>query len=243
MPRVPVDVSASGTEGEVDDKDAVHPNVGQYHYTERERERLAADPEYPLKYRKRIEFAINTGFTIFYKNTNASQMMEGYMRAEMNRRLKNHPVLTVIVCATGYDMAWTPHFELIGRNGVDIKDSWAPTPKCYLGMAAPGFPNYFVINGPRGNLASGMGLPCLETEVGYVIQAANKMQSDRIRTLDVREDVVEQLDEYIDAWQETSVFSGPCRSWYKDNTRDGKVRVWGGSVGATGANQHHKGGS
>lgn len=138
----------------------------------------------------------------------------------------------IIVCATGYDMAWTPHFELIGRDGLDIKDFWAPMPKCYLGIAAPGFPNYFVMNGPRGNLANGTALPCLETEVEYVIQAAKKMQSDRIRMLDVREDVADQLNECIDAWQETrSVFSGPCRSWYKDNTRDGKVIIWGGSVG------------
>jgi hypothetical protein len=136
----------------------------------------------------------------------------------------------MIICATGYQMAWTPHFKLIGRNGQDIKDAWSPEPKCYLGMAASGFPNYFVMNGPRGNLANGTVLPCFETELDYVIQVVKKMQSDRIKSIDVRQGVVDQLDQYIDAWHETSVFSEPCRSWYKDNTRDGKVRVWGGSV-------------
>lgn len=141
-----------------------------------------------------------------------------------------HHEADIIVCATGYDMAWTPHFTLIGRNGRNIKDAWSPEPKCYLGMAAHGFPNYFVMNGPRGNLANGTVLPCLETELEYVIKAAKKMQSDRIKALDVRERVVDQLNEYIDAWHQTSVFSGSCRSWYKDNTVDGKPRVWGGSV-------------
>ena len=135
-----------------------------------------------------------------------------------------------IVCATGYDLAWTPHFELIGREGRNIKDAWAEFPKCYLGMAAPGFPNYYVMNGPRGNLANGTVLPCFETEIEFVIQIAKKMQSDRIRSLDVREHVVDQLNEYIDAWNQTAVFSGSCRSWYKDNATDGRVRVWGGSV-------------
>ncbi|GKT88313.1 sterigmatocystin biosynthesis monooxygenase [Colletotrichum tofieldiae] len=55
------------------------------------------------------------------------------------------------------------------------------------------------------------------------------MQSDRIRTLDVREHAVDQLNEYIDAWHETSVFSASCKSWYKNNTRDGQILVWGGS--------------
>jgi hypothetical protein len=66
----------------------------------------------------------------------------------------------------------------------------------------------------------------------YVIKAARKMQTDRIKALDVRESVVDKLNEYIDAWQETSVFTGGCRSWYKNNTVNGKVLCWGGSVSA-----------
>ncbi|KAJ4212362.1 hypothetical protein NW759_011750 [Fusarium solani] len=284
MPRVPVELT-SEKEGEfIQDKEAVHPSIGQYFYTPQEIQKLANDPEYLLNYRKRIEYAINEGFAIFYKGSEASEMAHKYMVAEMNRRLKNDPVLTqklipswpvgcrrltpgdgylealiepnvqchfseitsvtgaglvtrdgasyevdVIICATGYDMAWTPHFPLIGRNGISIQNAWSPEPKCYLGIGAPGFPNYFVMNGPRGNLANGTVLPCFETELDYVVLAVKKMQSDRIKALDVRERVVDQLNEYIDAWHETSVFSAPCRSWYKDNTADGKVRVWGGS--------------
>ena len=136
----------------------------------------------------------------------------------------------MIICATGYDLAWTPHFKLVGRDGREIGDAWSKMPKCYLGMGAPGFPNYYVMNGPRGNLANGTVLPCFETEIEYVIQVAKKMQSDRIKSLDVKERLVDQLNEYIDTWHETGVFSGPCRSWYKNNTTDGKVLAWGGSV-------------
>lgn len=314
MPREPVELDSEKEDARITDKEAAHPSTGQYFYTPEEQRKLSSDPEYLLNYRKRIEYAINEGFAIFYKDSDASNMAFGYMKSEMDRRLKNDPVLTnkliptwpvgcrydflphyyppfpsfffssfssepslyghrrltpgdgylealiepnvvchfsevarvnekglntqdgalhevdMIVCATGYDMAWTPHFTLIGRNGVNIKDAWNPEPKCYLGIAAPGFPNYFVMNGPRANLANGTVLPCFETELDYVIKAVRKMQDDRIRTMDVREKLVTQLDQYIDAWQQTSVFSGPCRSWYKDNTVDGKVRVWGGSV-------------
>ncbi|KAH8901734.1 cyclohexanone monooxygenase [Thozetella sp. PMI_491] len=140
-----------------------------------------------------------------------------------------HHQVDVIVCATGFDMSWTPHFPLYGRDGIDIKEAWSPLPNSYLGIAASGFPNYWVMNGPRGNLGNGTVLPCLETEVEYVIAAVKKMQSDRIAALDVKEDIATKLNEYIDAWCETSVFSGPCRSWYKNNTVNGKPMVWGGS--------------
>lgn len=94
MPRVPVELT-SNEEGEViNDKEAVHPSVGQYFYTPEETQRLANDPDYLLNYRKRIEFAINEGFAIFYKDTEASERVYKYMQAEMSRRLENHPVLT-----------------------------------------------------------------------------------------------------------------------------------------------------
>lgn len=104
MPRVPVDIAASATvqggsqEGKtaatVEDTKASMPVLGQYFYNEREVQRLREDPQYFLDYRKRIEFAINTGFAIFYKDTDASRMVEKYMRAEMMRRLDNNPVLS-----------------------------------------------------------------------------------------------------------------------------------------------------
>ena len=94
MPRVPVELT-SEKEGEfIQDKEAVHPSIGQYFYTPQEIQKLANDPEYLLNYRKRIEYAINEGFAIFYKGSEASEMAHKYMVAEMNRRLKNDPILT-----------------------------------------------------------------------------------------------------------------------------------------------------
>lgn len=56
------------------------------------------------------------------------------------------------------------------------------------------------------------------------------MQSDRIKILDVKEKIVDQLNEYIDVWYEMLVFFGLCCSWYKNNMIDDKIFVWGGLV-------------
>ncbi|KAM0276909.1 hypothetical protein ACHAQH_006281 [Verticillium albo-atrum] len=92
MPRVPVEVPGDDAAAVV--VDDTPPDVGQSFYDDSEMKRLTEDSLYLLNYRKRIEFAINTGFAIFYKNTEASRMSEMYMRAEIVRKLNNHPVLS-----------------------------------------------------------------------------------------------------------------------------------------------------
>lgn len=282
MPRVSLDLPNTA---KLDPQEVPNPLVQQYFFRQDEIEYLRNCPEEHLSYRKQIEAAINRGFAIFYKDTEASKMAEWYMRNEMEKRLSgnkelkeklipswpvgcrrltpgdgylealiesnvqchfreiasineagltlddgSHQEVDIIICATGFDMAWTPHFALHGVNGINIIDAWSPMPQSYLGIAAPGFPNYWVMNGPRGNLGNGTVLPCFETQIEYVIAAGKKMQSDRIEFMDVKADVTIRLNEYIDKWMATSVFTGNCKSWYKNNTVDGKVMCWGGSV-------------
>lgn len=65
----------------------------------------------------------------------------------------------IIACATGFEIAYTPHFKITGLGGVVMKEDWAETPNIYLSITAPKFPNYFVVNGPTGNWGQGCALP------------------------------------------------------------------------------------
>jgi cation diffusion facilitator CzcD-associated flavoprotein CzcO len=49
----------------------------------------------------------------------------------------------VVVFATGFDTSFTPHFEVIGRNGANLREQFGDFPKGYLGITAPNFPNLF----------------------------------------------------------------------------------------------------
>ncbi len=49
----------------------------------------------------------------------------------------------VVICATGFDVSFTPHFEVIGRDGANIKKQFGENPKAYLSITAPNFPNLF----------------------------------------------------------------------------------------------------
>jgi cation diffusion facilitator CzcD-associated flavoprotein CzcO len=127
----------------------------------------------------------------------------------------------IIACATGFNIAFAPPFEVYGTNGVRMKDQFEPEPQVYLAMAVPKFPNYFIINGVRGNWAAGTSLPSHEVCVEYILKAVKKIQEENIRALEVKQEPVTQLYEHVDAWHQGSpdgqhkgsVWNDECKSW------------------------------
>lgn len=63
----------------------------------------------------------------------------------------------VLVCATGFNIAFAPRWEVTGVNGAKMSDEFNPEPQVYLAMAAPKFPNFWIVNGVRGCWANGTG--------------------------------------------------------------------------------------
>ena len=64
-----------------------------------------------------------------------------------------HPV-DVIVYATGFHanrFLWP--MEIVGRDGVTLRERWGDEPRAYLGITVPSFPNLFCLYGPGTNLA------------------------------------------------------------------------------------------
>lgn len=49
----------------------------------------------------------------------------------------------VVICATGFDTSFTPHFEVIGRNNANLRSQFGDFPVGYLGITAANFPNLF----------------------------------------------------------------------------------------------------
>ncbi|KIX10029.1 uncharacterized protein Z518_01110 [Rhinocladiella mackenziei CBS 650.93] len=137
----------------------------------------------------------------------------------------------IIACATGFHIAYTPHFKITGVNGAVVQDEWKETPNIYLSITAPKFPNYFVINGPTGNWGQGCALPSHEVQLEYALQCIKKMQEEHILAMEPRQEPTIQINRHIDAWhKEKSVWAEDCRSWYKDNKVHGRVYIWPGSL-------------
>ncbi|CAH0054701.1 unnamed protein product [Clonostachys solani] len=138
----------------------------------------------------------------------------------------------IIVCCTGFDVAYTPHFPVKGRGGVLMREQWAERPRIYLTVATPGFPNFFHIGGPTGNWGSGCVLASHEVQAEYAIQACLKMSREQLHSVEPKDGPTDQYMVHNAAWHASfSHWADGCRSWYKNGGRaDGEVMLWCGSM-------------
>ncbi|EMT71967.1 Putative sterigmatocystin biosynthesis monooxygenase stcW [Fusarium odoratissimum] len=144
-----------------------------------------------------------------------------------------HEVDTLI-CATGFNTSFSSRFNIVGRNGVSLRTMWKTRgPEAYLGMAIAGLPNYFTLLGPNCPIANGSLIPCIESRAlnsaKYIVQAITKIQTDQIRSLDVKQPIQDAFNDYVQEVHKDLVWTGSCQSWYKDRKSGRVVAVWPGS--------------
>jgi cation diffusion facilitator CzcD-associated flavoprotein CzcO len=138
----------------------------------------------------------------------------------------------VIVCATGFDTTFQPAFPLIGRNGINLADKWKlDRPKAYFGIAVPNMPNYFCFVGPNSPISNGSLVIGIQTTAIYVYKWLEKLQTEGLRSFEVRHDVNEEYNQHVQRYMERTVWTRGCRSWYKRGTVDGPVvAIYGGTT-------------
>lgn len=142
---------------------------------------------------------------------------------------KEHPV-DVIICATGFDTSFRPRFPIRGRNGANLAEEWSREPRGYLGVAASGYPNYFMHMGPNSPIANGSLTAAIEMQTEYILRFMNRWQKEDIRSFDVRREAVDDFIHQKDLFMRRTVWTEDCTSWYK-NPADGRITaIWPGST-------------
>ncbi|MCJ1298203.1 hypothetical protein MMC08_000992 [Hypocenomyce scalaris] len=136
--------------------------------------------------------------------------------------------MDVLVCATGFQVAFKPAFKVINGEGNTIDEDWNNGVNLYLGVSAPRFPNYYTIVGPGATWSSGTLLPSIETTVEYSIKMMKKMQTEQIKSLAVKQEALDDIYAHFDEYHKTTVWSEECRSWFKDGKRKNRIYLWTG---------------
>lgn len=113
----------------------------------------------------------------------------------------------VIVLATGYAAhKFLSVVDVIGRDGVRLRELWSAGAYAYKGMTVQGLPNLFMLYGPNTN--GGSIIDKLETQSRYVVNKIAHILDNDLARLEVKPDIVlaynEQLQRdlaTVDAWQ------------------------------------------
>jgi cation diffusion facilitator CzcD-associated flavoprotein CzcO len=120
-----------------------------------------------------------------------------------------------IVLGTGFAATeFLAPMRITGRDGRDLHEQWKGGASAYLGTVVPGFPNLFVLYGPNTNLGHNSILVMLEAQIGWVVQAVRALRDGRARRLEIRRDVAEAFDAWVQERVGHTVFAGGCHSWY-----------------------------
>lgn len=131
----------------------------------------------------------------------------------------------VIAMATGFQAArMLAPMEIKGKNGASLRDIWGDDdPRAYLGMAVPGFPNFFMLYGPNTNLAhGGSAIYHSECQIRYIMQGIRELVERGASSIECRQEPFERYNQRVDEALKKMVWSHPgVTSWYKN--RKGRV--------------------
>lgn len=191
------------------------------------------DPELREKLRpsyragcKRLIFSMD--FYDAIQKPNAHVITTGIERIEPNGvRLTDGTLreLDVLVVATGFRTdAFIRPTTVLGRDGVNLDDAWADHPVAYLSLSIPGFPNFFMLNGPNGPVGNFSLISIAEAQVAYILALLEEIRAGRCREISASVDASTGWEAERVAAAKKSIWSTGCKSWYLD--KNGVPASW-----------------
>ena len=125
----------------------------------------------------------------------------------------------VLIYGTGFTASkFLSGLKVTGRGGRELHDVWAGDARAYLGMTAPGFPNFFMIYGPNTNIVvNGSIIFFSECAVRYIVGAVRLLAETGARALEVKQSVHDQFNIRVDEANKGWAWGSPnVTSWYKN---------------------------
>jgi cyclohexanone monooxygenase len=122
----------------------------------------------------------------------------------------------VVLCATGYAAAdYLGQIDVVGEGGTTLRQTWSDGAYAYLGMAVPGFPNFFMLYGPNTNVGSNSVIFMLEAQARYIVRALKHMRRKRKAYVAVRPAAMADFIAKIDRWMEGTVWLTRCSNYFR----------------------------
>ncbi len=148
--------------------------------------------------------------------------------------------LDVLVFATGFDAITGALLEIDirGRDGLSLRDKWAGGPAAYLGLAAAGFPNLFLVTGPGSPSVLSNMVCSIEQHVDWVADCISYLNARGVRTIEAGAEAEARWVQHVGEVAQATLFP-QANSWYLGANIPGKPRVFMPYLGGVGAYRAH----
>jgi len=144
--------------------------------------------------------------------------------------------LDALVFATGFD-AMTGALSSIaitGREGHTLAEKWRDGPRAYLGLAAAGFPNLFIITGPGSPSVLSNMVVSIEQHVDWIADCMARMRERGLRCIEASSEAEGFWVALVGQLADFTLFP-KGDSWYIGANVPGKPRVFMAYLGGVGA--------
>jgi cation diffusion facilitator CzcD-associated flavoprotein CzcO len=152
---------------------------------------------------------------------NAEVVTEGIERVEaegVRTRDGRLHELDVLVLATGFRVdRFVRPMQVIGRDGRSLDAVWSQRPSAYLSISVPGFPNFFMLNGPNGPVGNFSLIEVAELQLGYALALLELLRSGRCREISPSEEATARFEAERGEAARSTIWASGCRSWYLDD--------------------------
>jgi len=125
--------------------------------------------------------------------------------------------LDTLILATGFQAdRFIRPAGVTGRDGLMLDTFWARRPTAHYAVTLPGFPNFFMLNGPTGPVGNFSLIDIAERQVAYIVQLIELVRSGKCREVSVTQAAMDAYEVRRIKAAKGTIFASGCRSWYLD---------------------------
>jgi cation diffusion facilitator CzcD-associated flavoprotein CzcO len=122
----------------------------------------------------------------------------------------------VLVMSTGFQPTnYLAHLRVVGRDGRSLHEHWAGEPRAFLGIAVPGFPNFFMLYGPGTN--GGEIVWMLERQAEYALRVVRRMARTGATAVEVKRRWADRYDRWLQSTVQDTAWT-VSNNYFKSET-------------------------
>ncbi|MAL94890.1 MAG: monooxygenase [Haliea sp.] len=136
--------------------------------------------------------------------------------------------LDILLLATGFHVSdFILPTRVTGENGLELSAFWREAPRAHRALTFPGFPNFFMLEGPTGVFGNTSLIDISEHQIDCVIAILDKMKRDQVAVVAPKQEAYEAYNQAMSRDIGKSTWAtGGCDSWYLDATGTPNIYPW-----------------